>query len=344
MNTGTLNLIPTAVQDRCGRPLGALRISVTDRCNFRCRYCMPRERYAAGHRFLAGGELLSVSEISRLAGVFVAMGVDRIRITGGEPLLRPDVDGIVAALAGLPLQRLGLSTNGALLGRWAGRLHDVGLNSVNISLDSLDPAVFAAMSASKVPLDAVLGGIAAARAAGIAAVKLNCVVRRGTNDTGILELVELARRDGLTVRFIEYMDVGGSSGWRLDEVVTAQEILERITQVHPAEECAQAPGEVARRYRFLDGGGEFGLITSVSRPFCGGCIRARLSADGRLYTCLFAGAAGLDLRELLRAGAYDEALDRAIAECWQARGDRYSDTRSALTASADRVAMSYIGG
>ncbi len=331
------------VTDRMSRPLRDLRISVTDRCNFRCPYCMPRSQFGPGHRFRSRAERLEVGEIVRLADLFVSLGVTKIRLTGGEPLLRRELAEIVAALAGLGLSDLALTTNGALLRRWAEPLRQAGLHRVTVSLDSLDPDVFAQMSDSRVRVSQVLDGITAARQAGLEPVKLNCVVRRGLNEASVLDLVDFARREQLTLRFIEYMDVGTANGWRPDDVVTGAEILERVSRVHALEEDAREPGTVARRYRFSDGDGALGLITSVSRPFCGDCTRARLSVDGQLFTCLFA-TAGIDLRTPLREGADDGALRQLILSRWQGREDRYSEIRSSATASSRRIEMSYIGG
>ena len=338
------NVIPvvTPVADTLGRALSDLRVSVTDRCNFRCPYCMPRSRFGPGYRFLPGTEVLSLSELLRLANVFLSLGVTKVRLTGGEPLLRSDLDEIVAGLSALGVPDLALTTNGALLRRRAAELRRAGLHRVTVSLDSLHPEVFAAMSDAKVPVTDVLDGIRAARREGLAPIKLNCVVRRGINDAGLLDLVEFARRERLTLRFIEYMDVGTSNGWRYDDVVTGAEILERVARVHALEEVPAEAGAVARRYRFADGG-EMGVIMSVSRPFCGDCTRARLGVDGRLFTCLF-GSAGTDLRTPLREGASDDELRRLIQGRWHGRDDRYSELRATGAAESDRIEMSYIGG
>ena len=329
--------------DRLGRPLRDLRISVIDRCNFRCPYCMPRTHYGPGHQFLKRREQLSVDEIERLAGVFVSLGVTKIRLTGGEPLLRAELVEIVARLSALGVPDLALTTNGSLLRRWAVRLRRAGLHRVTVSLDSLDPAVFAAMSDTHVDVSEVLDGIAAARDAGLDPIKLNCVVRRGVNDATLLTLVEYARREHLMLRFIEYMDVGTSNGWTKEEVVPGDEIVERVSRAYALVEGIGNPPGVARVYRFADGGGELGLITSVSQPFCGDCTRARLGVDGRLYTCLFA-TAGIDLRGPLRDGVDDDALRQLVLSRWQRRTDRYSEIRSSTTTSLRRIEMSYIGG
>jgi GTP 3',8-cyclase len=341
-STSVLHDVEVA-RDRLNRPLRDLRVSVTDRCNFRCPYCMPKSHFGPGHRFLPRPETLQVDEIVRLVRVFVSLGVTKVRLTGGEPLLRPDLDEIVSGVAALGVSDVALTTNGALLRRWAARLHDAGLRRVTVSLDSLDPEVFGWMSDSRVDIAEVLGGIAAARQAGLEPIKLNCVVRRGVNEAGILDLVEFARQERVTLRFIEYMDVGASNGWKLDDVVTGEEILATVSRVHPLVEQADEPGGVARRYRFSDGGGEIGVIMSVSRPFCGACTRARLGVDGRLFTCLFA-TAGIDLRGPLRAGADDEELRRLVRSRWGTRADRYSELRSLATPRGQRIEMSFIGG
>jgi cyclic pyranopterin phosphate synthase len=334
---------PVTLSDRLERPLRDLRISVTDRCNFRCPYCMPRSHYGPGHHFLAAREQLGAAELGRLGAVFVRLGVTKIRLTGGEPLLRPDLPDIVARLAELGVPDLALTTNGALLRRLAAPLAGAGLHRVTVSLDSLDPEVFARMSDTAVPVTAVLDGIAAALDAGLSPVKLNCVVRRGLNEGSVLPLVEFARARDLQLRFIEYMDVGTSNGWRREDVVSAEGILEVVAGAHPLLEESREPSAVARHYRFADGGGELGVIASVTRPFCGDCSRARLGSDGRLYTCLFA-VAGLDLRRPLRDGAGDDEIERMIGERWMQRIDRYSETRALLRMPLRHVEMSYIGG
>ncbi len=329
--------------DRFGRSLRDVRISVTDRCNFRCPYCMPKAKFGPGHRFLPRAESLTADEIVRLAGVFASLGVSKIRLTGGEPLVRADLVEIVTGIAQLGVPDIALTTNGALLRRWAVRLRDAGLHRVTVSLDSLDPAVFSAMSDSRVHVSEVLDGIAAAREAGLDPIKLNCVVQRGVNEDGLLDLVDYARREGLSLRCIEYMDVGATNGWRAADVVTGEEILERVSRVHPLIEDKPDPTAVARRYRFVDGAGDLGVITSVSRPFCGDCTRARLGVDGKLYTCLFA-TAGIDLREPLRSGADNNELRRIVADRWKRRDDRYSELRGLGVADGERIEMSYIGG
>jgi cyclic pyranopterin phosphate synthase len=329
--------------DAFGRPLHDLRISVTDRCNFRCVYCMPKEVFGHGYRFMDRKELLTFEEIERVAGAFVRRGVEKIRITGGEPLLRRDLERLLERLAGLGDLDLTLTTNGALLAAKAGRLAEAGLRRVTVSLDSLDDATFRAMNDVDFPVQRVLEGIDAARDAGLP-VKVNAVVKRGVNEGDLLELAEHFRGTGVIVRFIEYMDVGATNGWRLDDVVPAAEIvasLDAELSLEPVE--ANYPGEVARRYRYRDGSGEIGVIASVTQPFCGGCSRARISAEGKLYTCLFA-VRGIDLRALVRSGATDAELDEAIAATWARRTDRYSELRTAETAELPKVEMSYIGG
>jgi GTP 3',8-cyclase len=330
------------VLDTFGRPLRDLRISVTDRCNFRCVYCMPKEVYGRDHRFLERRELLTFEEITRVARTFVAAGVTKIRITGGEPLVRRDLDVLVAQLAELGVD-LTLTTNGSLLPQKAQALADAGLRRITVSLDSLDDAIFRALNDVDFSVERVLAGIDAASAAGLP-VKVNAVIKRGVNDDQVVPLAGFFRERGHTLRFIEYMDVGHTNGWRLDDVVPAKEIVARLDDafgVEPAE--ALYRGEVAQRWRYRDGAGEVGVIASVTQPFCGDCTRARLSAEGKLFTCLFA-VRGHDLRALIRGGASDEELDVALRSVWGGRADRYSDLRSAATAGLDKVEMSYIGG
>jgi cyclic pyranopterin phosphate synthase len=333
----------SGIADRLGRPLRDLRISVTDRCNFRCVYCMPKEVYGRDFQFLERAALLSFEEFTRVTRVFVRLGVHKIRLTGGEPLLRRDLERLVAMLAELGDLDLTLTTNGSLLGRKAAALAAAGLQRVTVSLDSLDDAVFRRMNDVDFPVARVLAGIEAAAAAGLP-VKVNCVVKRGVNDDGLVALARYFHGSSHTLRFIEYMDVGHTNGWRLDDVVPAEEIIERVSAELPLEPVASAyRGEVARRFRFRDGGGELGVIASVTQPFCGDCTRARISADGKLYTCLFA-RRGHDLRALLRRGDDDAALLSAISAIWLGRTDRYSELRTAETASQPKVEMSYIGG
>jgi cyclic pyranopterin phosphate synthase len=331
--------------DQMHRPLRDLRVSVTDRCNFRCAYCMPRELFGPDHVFLPREHLLSFEEIARLTRVFAGLGVRKVRLTGGEPLLRQHLDRLVAMVAAVDgIEDIALTTNGALLASAAERLRAAGLRRVTVSLDSVDPAVFAAMADTRIPLSQVLDGVDAAVAAGFAPVKVNAVVKRGVNEDGLLDLVDYARDRGLVLRFIEYMDVGTTNGWRMDDVVPATELLGRVAAAHPVEPVEAAyRGEVARRYRYLDGRGEVGFITSVTQPFCDSCTRARLTAVGELYTCLF-GAAPHDLRALLRGGADDEQLAAAVTGVWTARDDRYSALRTAASASLPRPEMSYLGG
>jgi cyclic pyranopterin phosphate synthase len=338
------------VLDRLHRPLLDLRISVTDRCNFRCVYCMPREVFDQDYPYVPHGELLSFEEITRLARIFVRRGVRKIRLTGGEPLLRRDLDALVRMLAGLrtelavPLD-LAITTNGSLLKRKAAALAEAGLQRVTVSLDALDDAVFRRMSDVDFPVSQVLEGIAAATAAGFAPVKVNMVVKRGLNDHQILPMARYFRDHGHILRFIEYMDVGNSNGWRLDDVVFTDDVLALIDAELPLEPVEQTqPGAVAQRWRYRDGSGEIGTISSISRAFCGDCTRARLSTEGSLYLCLF-GQQGHDLRSLLRAGADDAQIGAVIGAVWGAREDRYSERRGAATQlPAKRIEMSYIGG
>jgi cyclic pyranopterin phosphate synthase len=329
--------------DTFGRPLETLRVSITDRCNFRCVYCMPKEVFGRDYAFLERKELLSLEEIERVVRVFAHLGVRTVRITGGEPLVRRNVEHLVELLGAIPGLELALTTNGALLPQKASALAQAGLDRVTVSLDSVDDATFKALNDVDFPVDRVLEGIDAAEAAGLR-VKVNAVVKRGANDDGIVALAERFRGTPHTLRFIEYMDVGTSNGWRLDDVVPADEIVARIGAVWPLEALPLVrPDDTSRRWRYRDGAGEVGVIASVTKPFCGGCSRARLSAEGKLYTCLFA-AKGHDLREPLRSGASDEELAESIRAVWHKRSDRYSDLRTAETAALPKVEMSYIGG
>ncbi len=331
------------LRDRLGRTLETLRISVTDRCNFRCVYCMPKEVFGRDYAFLERSELLTLEEIARVAAVFASLGVRTVRVTGGEPLVRRNVEHLVELLSAIPGLELALTTNGALLPQKAEALARAGLDRVTVSLDSVDDATFRAMNDVDFPVARVLEGIDAAAAAGLR-VKVNAVVKRGANDEGIVALAERFRGSGHVLRFIEYMDVGHSNGWRLDDVVPAEEIVRRIDEVWPLEPLEPARAdETARRWRYRDGAGEIGVIASVTEPFCGGCSRARLSAEGRLYTCLFA-LKGHDLRAPIRAGASDEELAETIRAVWTRRTDRYSELRTSETASLPKVEMSYIGG
>ena len=339
--------------DGLGRPLRDLRISVTDRCNLRCPYCMPREKFDAGHMHLAHADILTFEEIERLARLFILLGVKKIRLTGGEPLLRRGIERLVEKLAhlqtaeGQPLE-IALTTNAVLLARKARALKDAGLGRVTVSLDGLSDATFRRMSDSGVAVTTVLEGIAAAQAAGLGPVKVNMVVKRGMNEHEIVPMAEHFRHSGIVLRFIEFMDVGSSNGWRMDDVVPAKETLDLIAARFPIEQIE--PGhrsEVAERWRYADGGGEIGVIASVTQAFCHECTRARLSTDGKLYTCLFAGEGG-DLRALLRQGESDRVLTNLIADTWSRRTDRYSQLRNAATGEAvqpaRRIEMSYIGG
>jgi cyclic pyranopterin phosphate synthase len=329
--------------DKLGRPLETLRVSITDRCNFRCVYCMPKEVYGRDHVFLERKELLSLEEIARVVGVFAQLGVRTVRITGGEPLVRRNVEHLVELLAEIPDLELALTTNGALLPQKAEALARAGLDRVTVSLDSVDDPTFRALNDVDFPVDRVLEGIDAAAAAGLR-VKVNAVVKRGANDDGLVALAEHFRGTGHVLRFIEYMDVGNTNGWRLDDVVSAEEIVAKIDAAWPLEPLPLArPDETARTWRYRDGAGEIGVIASVTKPFCGGCSRARLSAEGRLHTCLFA-TKGHDLRAPLRLGAPDEELADLLRGIWSRRTDRYSELRSAETAALPKIEMSYIGG
>jgi cyclic pyranopterin phosphate synthase len=329
--------------DRLGRPLETLRVSITDRCNFRCVYCMPKEVFGRDYPFLARDQLLTFEEIERVVSIFAALGVRTVRLTGGEPLVRRDVERLVGLLAAIPGIEVALTTNGVLLPQKAAALAHAGLDRVTVSLDSVDDATFRALNDVDFPVEGVLDGIDAAAAAGLR-VKVNAVVKRGANDGGLVPLAERFRGTGHVLRFIEYMDVGHTNGWRLDDVVPAEEIVRRIDAVWPLEPVAPARAdETARRYRYRDGAGEIGVIASVTQPFCGACSRARLSAEGSLYTCLFA-VRGHDLREPLRAGASDDEIADRLRGIWSRRTDRYSELRTADTAALPKVEMSYIGG
>ena len=348
------------LRDTRGRPLRDLRISVTDRCNFRCSYCMPKEIFNSEYTWLPHSALLSFEEITRLARVFVGHGVHKLRLTGGEPLLRKGLETLIEQLAalrtpdGAPLD-ITLTTNGSLLARKAAVLKAAGLNRVTVSLDSLDDPTFRAMNDVDFPVADVLAGIEAARAAGLGPVKVNMVVKRGTNDAQILPMARHFRGSGIVLRFIEYMDVGATNGWRMDEVLPSAEVVQRLQAEFPLVPLqASAPGETSERWGYAgaDGRhdpalGEVGFISSVTQAFCGDCNRARLSMDGKLFLCLFAGQ-GYDLRAMMRDGATDEQLDAAIAAIWQGRSDRYSELRASLPADVQqavrRVELSYIGG
>lgn len=331
--------------DTLQRPLHDLRISVTDRCNFRCTYCMPKEVFGRNYQFLPQTDLLSFEEIERAARAFVGLGVRKLRLTGGEPLMRRELETLVAKLAAIPnVEDLALTTNGSFPLDRIHSLKDAGLKRMTVSLDALDDATFMAMNDVDFPVQAVLDWIEASTAAGLGPVKINMVVKRGVNEHSILPMARYFREHGHILRFIEYMDVGHSNGWRMDDVVTARQIFDIINAELPIEPLeANYRGEVAERYRYVDGHGEIGIIASVSQPFCGDCSRARLSADGKLYTCLFA-INGTDLRSMMRAGASEDDLQSAVAAVWQKRVDRYSELRSANTQGLPKVEMSYIGG
>jgi GTP 3',8-cyclase len=333
--------------DTRGRAMRDLRISVTDRCNFRCVYCMPREVFDSNYRFLPHEAILSFEEIARLARVFAGLGVNKIRLTGGEPLVRRHLHRLVGMLAELPVE-ITLTTNGSLLAKQAADLKKAGLHRVTVSLDSLDEATFRAMNDADFPVAKVIEGIEAAAAAGLGPVKINMVVKRGVNDHDIVRMAEYWRGRGHTnlfiPRFIEFMDVGSTNGWRMDDVVPSREIIKMISSVWPLEAIdANYPGEVAGRWRYLDGAGEIGVISSVTQAFCSSCTRMRLSTEGSLFTCLFA-QSGHDLKALLRGGASDDELRDEIAAVWQRRADRYSEIRTEFTAKNKKVEMSYIGG
>jgi GTP 3',8-cyclase len=336
--------MPEQLVDRLGRPIEDLRVSVTDRCNLRCTYCMPREMFGPDHAFLERDELLSFEELSRLLVAFVDLGVRKLRLTGGEPLLRRDLPDLIAMLAPLPgIEDIALTTNGILLPRLADRLAAAGLRRVTVSLDALDDETFRRVADTPLSVAAVLEGVDAALAAGLAPVKVNAVLQRGVNDDQVEALAGWARDTGVTLRFIEFMDVGTTNDWQRDRVVPADEIQARIDARWPIEAVEAEGAAVAERFRYVDGAGEVGIVASVTRPFCRRCVRARLSAIGELYTCLFA-SRGHDLRAVLRGGADDAALRSAIAAVWGARTDRASELRAEGGLSGPRVEMSYIGG
>ena len=336
---------PLTVLDSLGRPMRDLRISVTDRCNFRCVYCMPKEVFGRDHAFLPRAEILDFGEIDRVVRAAVALGVRKVRLTGGEPLVRRNLETLVAMLADIDgIEDLTLTTNASLLADRAQLLADAGLHRVTVSLDALDDATFQAMNDVGFPVSRVLEGIAAAEAAGLGPIKINAVIRRGLNEHAIGDLADHFRGSTTTVRFIEYMDVGHTNGWRLDDVVPAAEVVAAIDARWPLVPVESAyRGEVAQRYRYRDGGGEVGVISSVTQPFCGDCTRARLSADGQLFTCLFA-TSGHDLRGLIRSGAGDAELAEALRVIWAGRDDRYSELRTLETVELPKVEMSFIGG
>jgi cyclic pyranopterin phosphate synthase len=333
------------IQDTLQRPVRDLRISVTDRCNLRCGYCMPRDVFGPEYKFLDRKELLTYEETTTIARIFARIGVRKIRLTGGEPLLRRDLPLLIEMLAAIEgIEDLSLTTNGVLLKEQARAIKEAGLQRVTVSLDSLDPEIFRAMSDVEVSVDAVLKGIEAAENAGLGPIKINAVVRRGMNVDGVVDLARKFHGTGHIVRFIEYMDVGNTNGWKLNEVVPAREILDRIHAELPLEPVQPSyKGEVARRWKYRDGGGEIGVIASVTQPFCSDCSRARLSPEGKLFTCLFA-SGGHDLRKLLRDGASEEEIFKAASGIWLSREDRYSEVRSSMTSGLPKVEMSYIGG
>jgi GTP 3',8-cyclase len=338
-------VVTLALGDRFLRPLRDLRISVTDRCNFRCTYCMPKEVFGKGFQFLRREEILTFEEITRLARIFVAHGVEKIRLTGGEPLLRRHLDDLVAMLRPIDgLRDLTLTTNGSLLAEQAEGLKRAGLDRVTVSLDSLDDEVFRRMNDVDFPVGDVLEGIAAAAAAGLGPIKINMVVQRGVNEHTVVDFARYFKGSGHIVRFIEYMDVGTTNGWRMEDVVSGAEIVEMIDREMPLVAAeANYRGEVAERWRFVDGSGEIGVITSVTQPFCRDCTRARLSAEGQLYTCLFA-SAGTDFRGPMRSGQSDAEIAELLRVLWGVRDDRYSEIRTSLTVPVQKVEMSRIGG
>lgn len=338
----------TEPRDRLNRPVRDLRISVIDNCNLRCTYCMPKEKYGERYVFLSETELLTFPEIERIARAFVRLGVTKLRITGGEPLLRKNLPDLVARLSGIPgVEEVALTTNGVLLRRHAAALRSAGLTRVTVSLDALDDAVVGEMNGRGVGVGKVLDGIEAAREAGFPDIKINTVVQRGVNENAVVDMVDYFRERGITIRFIEYMDVGNRNGWRLEHVVPSRELVERINERFPMRPAKKKyHGEVADRYRFDDGSAEVGFISSVTAPFCGDCTRARLSADGKVYTCLFA-IEGTDLRAAMRSGATDNDLLERIAAIWRARTDRYSELRASMTDYGHprpKVEMYQIGG
>lgn len=332
------------ITDTLNRPLHDLRISVTDRCNFRCVYCMPKEIFGTDYQFLPRNQILTFEEITRLSRIFVGHGVRKIRLTGGEPLVRRDLHLLVAMLAEISDLDLTLTTNGSLLARQAQTLKDSGLKRVTVSLDSLDNAVFKAMNDVDFPVEKVLEGMDAAASAGLGPIKVNMVVKRGANQASLLPMARFFREKGYILRFIEYMDVGHTNGWRTNDVVSAAEIIKIINAEMPVEPIdPNYRGEVASRWRYKDGSGEIGMVASVTQAFCRDCNRARLSAEGELYTCLFA-VKGHDLRSLIRGSATDDEISQAVAQLWGKRADRYSEIRSENTLSLPKVEMSHIGG
>lgn len=330
--------------DTLNRPLRDLRISVTDRCNFRCVYCMPKEIFGTDYKFLHRDQVLTFEEITRLAKIFVAHGVKKIRLTGGEPLVRKDLPDLIAMLAAIPNLDLTMTTNGSLLPKFAQALKDAGLKRVTVSLDSLDNTIFKSMNDVDFPVEKVIEGMDAAAAVGLGPIKVNMVVKRGVNENSILPMARFFREKGYILRFIEYMDVGHSNGWRMDEVVPSAEVVKMINAEMPLESAdPNYPGEVAGRWRYKDGKGEVGMISSVTQAFCRDCNRARITAEGQLYTCLFA-VKGHDFRALLRNGANNDEISQEISRVWNKRADRYSEIRSENTTALPKVEMSHIGG
>ena len=334
----------TAVTDTRTRHLRDLRISVTDRCNFRCTYCMPKSVYDRDFKFLERAQLLSFDEINRLVGIFKDHGVEKVRITGGEPLLRKQLEKLLEMISASHKLDLTLTTNATLLKQKASTLLDAGLNRITVSLDSLDDHTFQIMNDMKVPVSKVLEGIEEADRVGFKPIKINMVVKQGVNDQHVVEMAKYFKGTGHIVRFIEFMDVGSTNGWQMSHVVPSKQLVSQINEVFPIEPVEpNYIGEVAERWKYLDGSGEIGFISSVTQAFCASCTRARLSAEGSIYTCLFA-TEGTDLRILLRTGASDETISKAIENLWQARADNYSEIRTAETASLRKIEMSYIGG
>jgi len=330
--------------DQFDRPLHDLRISVTDRCNFRCTYCMPSEIFGRDYAFLPREQLLSFEEVTRLARIFHAHGVRKFRLTGGEPMMRKDIERLIGMLAAIPEVEIALTTNGSFPVERVQSLRNAGLDRMTVSLDSLDDAIFKAMNDVDFPVERVLEWIDASASAGFGPVKINAVIKRGVNEHGILPLARYFKARGHIVRFIEYMDVGATNGWRMDDVVSSREVIEMINAELPIEPAdPNYFGEVAQRWRYVDGGGEVGVISSVTQAFCRTCTRARLSAEGRLFTCLFA-VGGFDFRSMLRNGADDDEISAALGKVWGKRADRYSEIRTEATARRPKIEMSYIGG
>lgn len=330
--------------DTLQRPLRDLRISVTDRCNFRCVYCMPKEIFGLDHQFLHRSQVLTFEEITRLAGLFAAQGVKKIRLTGGEPLVRKDLPDLISMLAAIPNLDLTMTTNGSLLSKFAQQLKDAGLKRITVSLDSLDNAIFKSMNDVDFPVERVIEGMDAAAQAGLGPIKVNMVVKRGVNENSILPMARFFREKGYILRFIEYMDVGHSNGWHMKDVIPAAQILKMIDAAMPLEPIdPNYTGEVAGRWKYKDGPGEIGMIASVTQAFCRDCNRARITAEGQMYTCLFA-VNGHDFRALLRGSVSDEKISQEIVRIWSKRGDRYSEIRSENTTNLPKVEMSHIGG